>query len=646
MSAARWKFLIAALLFGLVSRASAAQERPVTWRLSSPRAARGALIARLDATIADGWYLYSLTEPPGGPVQTTISVLGDALRLREAPAAPDPERRPDRNFNIISEVYTDSVQFALTLEHARPARDVPQPFAVAVRFQTCTNHYCLPPRTDTVVALITSRVATNANPLSAAAARAASPVSPAAGVPALPARDTVSGKRRPEWAELPAFLWLAVTTGLLALLTPCVFPMIPITVGFFTRRGEGTRQGAARDALLFSGGIIASFTALGLTVSALLGAGNIVRLAANPWLNLVVAALFLLFALQLAGWLRVRIPYAIVTRLSVATAGRRDAGALLLMGATFSLTSFTCTAPFTGSLLVLSSRGDWLWPLLGLAAYATVFALPFFVLALFPQALGRLPRSGSWLASLKGVVAFLELAAVVKFAANADLVWGWGVLTRETVLALWLVIAVALAAWLIATAVRVQNADSRSLRGVRLALAVAVLVVAARVANGLGGAGLGEIEAYLPPPRAGLLLAYAGERELEWRLNDLGSALALAKRTGRPVLVDFTGYTCTNCRWMEANMFTRPQVRVALARFVRARLYTDGTGAVFAEQQALEQRVFGTVALPLYAVYGPDGVPAERSFVGMTRSENEFLDFLAKAGRDRAIASSIRTTSP
>jgi thiol:disulfide interchange protein len=193
---------------------------------------------------------------------------------------------------------------------------------------------------------------------------------------------------------------------------------------------------------------------------------------------------------------------------------------------------------------------------------------------------------------------------------------------------------------------RSDHPEPRALRTVRVALAAVALVIAVRVANGLTGTGLGEMESYLPPPRAGLLLAYAGERELEWRLNDLGGALALAKRTGRPVLVDFTGYTCTNCRWMEANMFTRPQVRLALARFVRARLYTDGAGSLFAEQQALEQRVFGTVALPLYAVYGPDGAPAERNFVGMTRNEDEFLEFLGKAGREREIAFLNRTTTP
>jgi thiol:disulfide interchange protein len=616
--------LAAALLVAPV--ALLAQERPVTWKLSPPRTVRGERTAPLNATIDEGWYLYSQTEPPGGPIPTAISIVGAEYKLLAIPRAPDPEHRPDRNFNIISEVYTDSVRFVLPLSRTGASRDS---LRVAVRFQACTNRYCLPPRTDTVVANATAQRASQ---------RKETPQSATVSAPsrstAPPQKVSAAPMSVPQLAlpELSAFLRFACLTAIFALLTPCVLPMIPITVGFFTRRGENARHTAARDASLFAAGIIGSFAALGIAVSALFGAGNIVRLAANPWLNLVIAALFLLFALQLAGWITVPMPSALATRLTVVTAGRRDAGAIVLMGAVFSLTSFTCTAPFIGSLLVLASRGDWAWPLLGLLTYATVFAAPFFALALFPQALSRLPRSGPWLASLKGVVAFLELAAVVKFVSNADLVWGWGILTREVVLMAWLAIAISLAVWLAVVAVRHGSAEPIALRAGRLVVAAASLVAALRIAGGLQGTGLGEIESYLPPPHAGVLLAYDGERELAWHLNDLDGALAIARRTGRPILVDFTGYTCTNCRWMEANMFTRPAVRAALMRFERARLYTDGTGDQYTAQQAMEQRLFGTVALPLYAVFGPGGEPREVTFVGMSRDEARFLEFLKTEG--------------
>ena len=603
-----------------------AQDQPVAWKLWSPTTARGELISKLDATIGDGWYLYSQTEPSGGPVPTSISVIGDAYKLLAMPRAPDPEHRPDRNFNIISEVYTDSVRFVLPLSRVRAVRDS---LKVAVRFQACTIRYCLPPRTDTVVALARQQLSSSQKEIAqppplAAPSRRATPS---------PSR-TATGSTAPRLAsrELPAFLRFACVTALLALLTPCVFPMIPITVGFFTRRGEDARHAKARDASLFAAGIVGTFGALGLAVSALFGAGNIVRLAANPWLNLVIAACFLLFALQLAGWIAVPMPSGLATRLTIATAGRRDAGAILLMGAVFSLTSFTCTAPFVGTLLVLASRGDWAWPLIGLVTYATVFALPFFALALFPAALSTLPRSGPWLASLKGVIAFLELAAVVKFVSNADLVWGWGILTRDVVLMAWLAIAVGLTLWLAVAAVRRGSAESVPLRAGRLAVAAAALVAVVRIVAGLSGAGLGEIESYLPPPRANALLAYDGGHDLPWRLNDFDGALAIARRTGRPIFVDFTGYTCTNCRWMEANMFTRPAVRAALAKYERTRLYTDGSGDRYTAQQVMEQRLFGTVALPLYAVFGPGGEPRGVTFVGMSRDEAQFLEFLRTEG--------------
>jgi thiol:disulfide interchange protein len=617
-----------ALAASLISAPAAAfaQEHPVTWKLSPPRTSRGEVMAKLDAAIEDGWYLYSQTEPPGGPIPTSIGVIGAGFTLTAVPRAPDPERRPDRNFNIISEVYTDSVRFVLPLSRTGASRDS---LRVAVRYQTCTTRYCLPPRTDTVVAFATAQRAS----VLQESPRIPPPAPPSRLETSLPKVPAVRGAfpqvARP---ELSAFLGFACLTALLALLTPCVFPMIPITVGFFTRRGENARHTAPRDASLFAAGIIGSFAALGFAVSAIFGAGNIVRFAANPWLNLVVAALFLLFALQLAGWISVPMPSALATRLTIATTGRRDAGAIVLMGVVFSLTSFTCTAPFVGSLLVLASRGDWAWPLLGLLTYATVFALPFFALALFPRALSRLPRSGPWLVSLKGVVAFLELAAVVKFVSNADLVWGWGILTRDVVLMAWLAIAMSLAAWLTIAAVRRGTAEPGALRAGRLVVAAASLVAAVRIAGGLSGAALGEVESYLPPPRANVLLAYDGGHELAWRLNDFDGALAVARRTGRPILVDFTGYTCTNCRWMEANMFTRPAVRAALGRYERARLYTDGSGDRYTAQQAMEQRIFGTVALPLYAVFGPDGEPREVTFVGMSRDEAKFLDFLRTEG--------------
>ncbi|MFI5233456.1 MAG: protein-disulfide reductase DsbD domain-containing protein, partial [Gemmatimonadales bacterium] len=261
-----------------------AQERPVTWTLVAPRATRAPFTAVLHATIGDGWYLYSQTEPPGGPVATSVAGIGDEYTLAGVPAAPEAERRPDANFNIISEVYTDSVRFTLAVRRTgtNPNSNA-SALRVAVRFQTCTIHYCLPPRTDTVVATVSSqRAAAHVPPAGPAAAAAPSP----GRAPTTSVRPSPHAPPGRAATGLVAFLSLACVTAFFALLTPCVFPMVPVTVGFFTGRSGGGRSGALRDATLFAAGIVGSFAALGLTVSALFGAGDIVRFAANPWLNL------------------------------------------------------------------------------------------------------------------------------------------------------------------------------------------------------------------------------------------------------------------------------------------------------------------------------------------------------------------------
>jgi thiol:disulfide interchange protein DsbD len=293
------------------------------------------------------------------------------------------------------------------------------------------------------------------------------------------------------------------------------------------------------------------------------------------------------------------------------------------MGLAFTLTSFTCTAPFLGTLLVVASQGDWQWPLAGMLAFSTVFALPFVGLAFAPHLLASLPRSGSWLVAVKASMGLLELAAAMKFLSNVDLVWGWNVFTRDVVLVTWIVVAVILVAYLAGFMRLGYGPRLGRPRLARWSAVAAGLALALWLTSGLTGRRLGELEAFLPP--ADLAGAHGGE--LPWIMNDFDAALAQAARENRPLLVDFTGYTCTNCRWMEANMFTRPDVTRELARYVRARLYTDGRGETYRKQQALEQQLFGTVALPYYAAFGPDGQP-KVAFGGLTRDAEQFLDFL------------------
>jgi thiol:disulfide interchange protein len=424
------------------------------------------------------------------------------------------------------------------------------------------------------------------------------------------------------------FFWLAASTGLLSLLTPCVFPMVPVTIAYFSTPDHHNSRGLRR-ALLFALGIVATFTILGLLLAALFGAAGLNRFAADPWVNLLLAALFLLFAANLFGWLEITIPWRVtntVDRVGRDSAPGSSFGALV-MGATFTLTSVTCTAPFVGTLLVLASQGSWATPVAGMLVYSSAFALPFFLLAAAPGLVSRLPRAGDWMRTLRVLIGLLEVAAAIKFLSNADLVLRWGAFTRDVVLIGWSALALAAAAYL-----------GRNLRGkmpkremlpLRLASIAGALLVAAWLVSGLGGRALPQVEAFLPPVAPSELASSSGEAPM-WMLNDYSAAQAAARSSGKLVFLDFTGYTCTNCRWMEANIFTRPDVSAELRQFVLSRLYTDGDGPVYEQQQAFQEKTFGTVALPLYAVLDANG-NVRATFSGLTRNPAEFIAFLRRA---------------
>ncbi len=604
------------------------------------------------ARIPPGWHLYSITQLPGGPITTTIAV-GPApdFAVSGTIAGPVPESSFDPNFGMVTESYEDSASFRIPVGVAAGAQAGRRDALVRIYYQACNARYCLPPREDTLrlavdiaAAATPGAAATSVPPATeqpAAAVRAPVPAADATPSPGAATRSEPSAAApaaapasRPDRVEgtraggsLALFLWLAATMGALSLLTPCVFPMVPITISYFSRRRGASRASAVGRAALYAGGIVGAFTGLGLGFALLVGVAGLNRFAASPWLNLAIAALFVGFALSLFEVWHVALPSSLVNWLDRASTGGRfgDAGTTLLMGVTFAVTTFTCTAPFVGTLLVSATRGDWRWPAAGLLVFSSVVALPFLILALVPSALERLPRSGEWMVTLKGVLGFIELAAAFKFLSNADLVEGWGVFTRTTVVASWCVIAAGLALYL--AGVRLRRSGEGPVPRPHALGAVVAVAVAVWLGTGLGGRRLGEVESFLPPAGA-RAEGVSGHGELPWILNDYDRAIGEARRTHRPLLIDFTGYTCTNCRWMEANMFPRPVVRRALEGFVRVRLFTDGAGELYRRQQAFEQARFQTVALPLYAVVDSLGAP-RATFLGMTRNEAEFARFLA-----------------
>ena len=428
------------------------------------------------------------------------------------------------------------------------------------------------------------------------------------------------------------FLWLAATTGLLSLLTPCVFPMVPVTIAYFsTPHVNGSFS--LRRPLLFGLGIVATFTVLGLALAAIFGAAGLNRFASDPWVNLTLAALFLAFAANLFGWVNAPVPWRLATAADRASRDAAPGSSLgaLIMGATFTLTSVTCTAPFVGTLLVLASRGSWATPVAGMIVYSTAFALPFVLLALVPRSVSRLPRAGAWLQTLRVLIGLLEIGAAIKFVSNTDMVLGWGVFTRNVVLLSWSALAIVGALYL------GRNVQRRVWRLEETAPIGISILLAVWLVSGLNGRALPQIEAFLPPSGPTRVIASASGESSTWMLNDYQGALDAARSKGKLVFVDFTGYTCTNCRWMEANIFNRPDVGAELGQFVLARLYTDGDGELYERQQAFQEKTFGTVALPLYAIMTSDG-KVRATFSGLSRNPAEFIAFL-KGAREQHVAS-------
>jgi thiol:disulfide interchange protein DsbD len=632
-----------ACLAALTAPRAAAAQNPVRWSLAPAADAKpepGKPIPVVaTATIDEGWHLYAMTEPPG-PIALTFALdKSGPFALAGAITESTPTKKFDPNFNLMTEFHEEKATFTVPVAPAPGTPAGTHTFVLTVTYQTCNDRFCLPPKTEKLQVELTAGSAgsadagsagppaTEGGPPAAASGPPATPLGPPAPSPAAEPRVVVPDLAASSHATtLGAYVGLAVVMGALSLMTPCVFPMVPITVSYFTNRAGRGRRAAVMQALVYGLGIILTFTAVGFTLAVAFGASGLNRFAADPWLNLGVTALFLAFALSLFGAWDLALPSRLVTAASNAESGRGAIAGTLLMGLAFTLTSFTCTAPFLGTLLVVASQGDWQWPLAGMIAFSTIFALPFVLLALAPNWLASLPRSGPWLVAVKAVMGLLELAAAMKFLSNVDLVWHWGIFTRPVVLVAWTLIALVMVGYLVGL-VRIGHAPRLSRPGVARWTAVAAgVVLGLWLASGLTGRRLGELEAFLPPAD---LAGMAPGSELRWIINDYDAALAEAKQSGRPVLIDFTGYTCTNCRWMEANMFPRPDVSRELARYVRLRLYTDGQGEMYQRYQQLEQAMFDTVALPYYAVLRSDGTPVV-AFGGLTRDSAEYVNFLRK----------------
>ncbi len=595
-----WSVLFAGALW-------AQTPNPVQWTVTAvaAKAEAGASIRlKLAAAIEPGWHLYSITSPVTATATKITAPFAVSRTLQQ---------KVEAKFDAVAGATTESYETAAVFYVDGTLQVAVKDLEVVIRSSACNDRICLPPKKRTFPIVMTLGTVDTTVPDGFAEAKAAAPVAAAVAPQAAPTKE-----------DLSSFLLLAFGLGLAAVFTPCVFPMIPFTLSYFI--GQGDKKGSLSQAIVFCLGIVVLFTGMGVILSAALGPFAVVQLSANPWVNLTISAVFFAFALSMLGAFEIMLPSSLLTKLNQASEGGGYLGALL-MGLTFSLTSFACVGPFVGTLLAASVQGDKLQPVLGMTAFSSGLATPFFVLALFPSYLKKLPRSGVWMMRVKVVMAFLILAAMLKYLSNVDSVLQLNLLTRERFLAGWMILFAAPAAYLLGW-LRLEGIKAeQDVTIPRLLLGLFLLAFSLSLWPGMLGASLGDLDAYVPLATKSAGGTTGGYAALPWKKNDLAGALAQAKAEGKQVFVNFTGYACTNCHWMKANMFPRPEIAAALGNYILVELYTDGTDAASEQNQKVQESQFATVAIPYYVILDAEGKTV-RGFPGLTKDPQEFLKFL------------------
>ncbi|MDX1968503.1 MAG: cytochrome c biogenesis protein CcdA [Planctomycetaceae bacterium] len=630
------------------------------FRLEPGAAGKGDTVTlTVQARLDDGWHTYSLTQRGAGGEPTDIHVdsLHNLEPLGEGFVADRPFVLEETDVAKLETHYGEvswSREFRVTAEHAGDYG-----VAGALTYAVCDENSCKP---------------VNSFPFAVGVVPAEAPSD--VDEPASPFAEVVDANdnRNPDVAEgagqraadetrafldgvavgnanqgqdraLLPFLLLCIGGGFLALLTPCSFPMVPITVSFFLKQSEQNHRRPWLLALVYCGSIVAAFTVLGVGISAIFGATKLNELANNPWVNLVIAGVFVAFGLNMLGAFEIRVPTSLLTWSSMHEGGGSYLGAVF-MALTFTLTSFTCTFAVAGTLLVSAAQGDVYWPVIGMLAFGTAFASPFFVLALLPGLLKKLPKSGGWMNSVKVVMALIEIGAAVKFFSVADLAWNPQPLLFDfvTVMLIWLVLSLAIGAYLLGWYRFSHDTPVDSISPARgflamtffgLALMLGYLTLQPERADGLL---MDQIIAFAPPRLS------AGETELGPTINhhgimfalDLERARPVAEQRQRPLFLDFTGVNCVNCRRMEKKM-QLPENKERMGRFVNVQLYTDKVPAITNPAQAelilaknldLQVNWFGDVSLPSYVVTTPDGKQILAAYVGYEQQDGEFTRFL------------------
>ena len=609
------------------------------------------------AAIDKGWHVYSTDLGDGGPISATFNVekiFGAEVVGKLKPVGKEISTF-DKLFEMKVRYFENTAQFVQKLKLTGGAYQIEG----YLEYGACNDENCLPP---TQVPFKFSGKAEGAAKEAAAATAemkaetqsaeqetAADTVSVAAiGGADGPTEINVTDKVdlwKPVINELQSlgettsqedmsWIYIFITGfagGLLALFTPCVWPIIPMTVSFFLKRSKDKKKGI-RDAWTYGASIVVIYVTLGLAITLIFGASALNALSTNAVFNILFCLMLVVFAASFFGAFEITLPSKWSTAVDSKAEATSGLLSIFLMAFTLSLVSFSCTGPIIGFLLVqVSTTGSVVAPAIGMLGFAIALALPFTLFALFPSWLKSMPKSGGWMNIIKVTLGFLELAFALKFLSVADLAYGWRILDRETFLALWIVLFALLGFYLLGKIKFPHDDDDTKVSVPRFFMALASLAFAVYMVPGLWGAPLKAVSAFAPPMQTQDFNLY--NNEVHARFDDYDLGMEYARQHGKPVMLDFTGYGCVNCRKMELAVWTNPKVSDIINNdYVLITLYVDNKTPLPSPVKIVEngtertlrtvgdkwsylQRVkFGANAQPFYVLIDNEGKPLNKSY--------------------------------
>ena len=632
-----------------------------------------------DGKIAHGWHVYSTNLGSDGPIEASFHVdKKDGVELvgKLTPRGHEISMM-DNTFGMKLRFFENSVQFVQKVKFTKPTYTI----KAYLEYGACNDEMCMPPTqvnahfsgkspaidgkaaadeksaddvAETLKAggLDSSMVKAGAVDSVAIADSAAAPQLDNAEVQKLwtPVIKELAKFDKPVSNSLLYIFLAGLVGGFLALFTPCVWPIIPMTVSFFLKRNKD-RKKAIREAITYGVSIVVIYVALGLIVSLLFGASALNALSTNAIFNILFCLLLVVFAASFFGAFEITLPSSWSNKIDQKSDETSGVLSIFLMAFTLSLVSFSCTGPIIGFLLVaVASEGSIVAPTIGMLGFAVALAIPFALFAMFPTLLKSAPKSGGWMNVLKVVLGFIELAFALKFLSVADLAYGWHILDRETFLALWIAIFSLLGLYLLGIFNFPHDDENRRTNVPQFFLALGSLAFAFYMIPGLWGAPLKAVSAFAPPMNTQDFNLY--KNEVHPRFKDFEAGMAAARLEGKPVMIDFTGFGCVNCRKMEAAVWTDAKVADMLNnKYVLISLYvddktplpeqitvtdTDGTQrtlrTVGDKWSYLQRHKFGSNTQPMYILLDNEGKPltGSRSY---DEDINEYMDFL-KVGLD------------